>query len=369
MKTLKFTTVISLVVILLSAGCQSKEDDTDDGSEYNRSELLVNYATNLIVPGYTDLEVKLTMLHTQVLDFNESPSLVKLDALGTSLLDAELSYQNCTSFEFGPASDNTLRSVLSTYPTSEMSIESNVSNGNYDLFSIGNIAAKGFPAVDYLVHGNQKTEQEILGMYTTNVDAAQRKAYLLAVVAQSLNVVSQVKGEWVANGYQQTFQNSNGNAVGSSVSLMLNSMVLDFERFIRDGKVGIPLGVRTLGVANPGKVEAYYSKNSLVLVKQSISAYKDVFNGIDQNGVNGSGFDDYLNFEGASTTVANINAQLESVLSKLNMLSGPLSEDVVNNKTQVQEVYNEMQKAIVLLKVEVPSALSVLITYQDSDGD
>ncbi|MFT4754167.1 MAG: putative lipoprotein [Salibacteraceae bacterium] len=369
MKILKRTIFFSLGLILFSAGCRQKEEGSGDDSTYNRAELLVNYGTNLILPRYTDLEVKMTELQTRVIDFNESPTLITLDELGAALLQAQLSYQNCTSFEFGPAVNHTLRSVLSTYPTSESSIEANIANGNYDLFSIGNIAAKGFPAVGYLMYGNQKTEQEVLEMYTSNADSAQRKAYLLAVVAQSLQVVSQVKKEWVADGYQQTFQNSDGNAVGSSVSLMLNSTVLDFERFIRDGKVGIPLGVRSLGVANPEKVEAYYSKNSLMLVKQSITSFKNVFNGINENGTNGSGFDDYLSFEGASEVASNINIQLESVLNKLNALTGPLSEDVTNNKPLVQEVYDEMQKTIILLKVEMPSALSVLITYQDSDGD
>lgn len=369
MKALKYLLGFSMPLLLLVASCTEKKNGEDNGSEYNRSELLVNYSTNLILPAYAELNGVMNQLKTVVNDFTASPNLANLVLLRETLLRAQIDYQYCSSFEFGPASANTLRSVLSTYPTSESVIESNIINGNYDLHSIGNIAAKGFPALDYLVFGSQKTDQEIIDSFTMGVNSTQRKDYLVAVVNQSSNVISQVYKAWQTEGYQSVFENADGKAVGSSVSLMLNSMVLDFERYIRDGKVGIPLGVRSLGVENPEKVEAYYSVNSLELVIQSITAYKNVFNGIGENRTDGPGFDDYLNHEGATETTSKINAQLDAVLAKLNNLSGPLSRDVVVNKNQVQEVYDEMQKTIVLLKVEMPSALSVLITYQDSDGD
>jgi len=145
--------------------------------------------------------------------------------------------------------------------------------------------------------------------------------------------------------------------------------VLDFERFIRDGKVGIPLGIRSLGIPNPEKVEAHYSHKSLELVQESVLEYKKCFNGISTTEINGMGVDDYLNYEDAENITQKINTQLDLITEKLNLLNGPLSEDVVSNKNAVKAVYDEMQKLIVSLKVEVPSALSVLITYQDSDGD
>jgi hypothetical protein len=42
---------------------------------------------------------------------------------------------------------------------------------------------------------------------------------------------------------------------------------------------------------------------------------------------------------------------------------------VNTEQSKVQDLYNEMQKMVVLLKVDLSSALSILITYQDNDGD
>ena len=46
-----------------------------------------------------------------------------------------------------------------------------------------------------------------------------------------------------------------------------------------------------------------------------------------------------------------------------------MSENIINNQTQVEAAYAELQKLIVLFKVDMPSRLGVLITYQDNDGD
>jgi predicted lipoprotein len=369
MNGMKNTILLGLLFALFMGSCKEDSVDGNASSDYNRANLLKNYSSQIIVPNYTDLDWRLSVLKDAVVEFNTDPTMATLTRLKQGLKSAQLSFQGCTSFEFGPASISALRSVLSTYPTSEAIIEQNIMNGGYDLFSIGNIAAKGFPAIDYLLYGSNKSDQEILDLFLTDGSYLERREYLLAVTEQSQQVVAQVKREWTEEGYQQVFENSDGKGVGSSVSLMMNALVLDFERFIRDGKVGIPLGVRSLGVANPEKVEAFYSESSLEIVKESIDKYTKVFNGISNEGVNGEGLDDYLIHEGAASVAEKINNQLASIVTKLNLLQGPLSNDVLNNKPAVQEVYDEMQKAIVILKVEMPSALSVLITYQDSDGD
>lgn len=357
------------LMLLSIFGCKEDSSEDDVAGSFNTTELLTNYSSHLIIPKYAELVDKMEWLKTTTAVFVAIPNTDNLVAVQLAVFEAEFAYQACTSFEFGPANTYTLRSILSTYPSSESIIDQNITNGNYNLYAAGNIAAIGFPAMEYLLFGNQKTAQEIVDMYSTDLEAINRINYLSALVDQSYSVVSQVVEMWVYDGYKEVFVNANGTAVGSSVSLMLNAMVLDFERFIRDGKVGIPVGVRSLGVANPEKVEAFYSQKSLGLLKESVLEYKNSFNGISTTESNGVGFDDYLNYEDAESISQNINIQLDIITEKLNLLNGPLSEEVVTNSEAVNEVYDEMQKLIVSLKVEVPSALSVLITYQDSDGD
>jgi len=41
----------------------------------------------------------------------------------------------------------------------------------------------------------------------------------------------------------------------------------------------------------------------------------------------------------------------------------------VNEQSQALEIFDEMQRVVVLLKVDMTSALGVQITYADNDGD
>lgn len=358
-----------LVVLLGVIGCKPKKDNGNSAQDFDRKGMLTNLSKNIIQVNYAKLKENADVLKQKTADFSDQPSVQHLSDLKESLLNCQLAYQGCSSFEFGPAIDHSLRAILNTYPASVTIIESNVSSGNYDLFSAANIAAKGFPAVEYLIYGNQKTEQEIIDLYSTGTNWIQRRTYLNDVVNQLHVAITNVNKDWKSNGYHDQFIAADGNSVGSSTGLLINAMVLDFEKYIRDGKIGIPVGVRSLGTPNPDKTEAYYSKKSLVLVKESLLMYKNTFSGINNIGENGLGLDDYLTHVGGASISQNINKQLDESLSKLNLLVGPLSQDVIDNKEKVKDVYTELQKTIVLLKVEMPSALSVLITYQDSDGD
>ena len=97
-------------------------------------------------------------------------------------------------------------------------------------------------------------------------------------------------------------------------------------------------------------------------------------NGIGySNEENGVGFDDYMNFVNAeynSESLSNvINNKFNEISNGLNSLNDPLSNEVTINKTGVQEVYQELQQLVPFIKVDMTSALGVLITYQDNDGD
>ena len=367
MKSKTFVYFLALFTLVGWSGCNNSKDP-DSSADFDRAGMLINYADNLIVPRFEKLAVSAELLHSAAVDFSQGPNMEKLTALRNQLKSTRMVYQSCTTYDFGPAKDHAFRFILNTYPVNTGTIEGNISSGIYDLNTIENMTANGLPALEFLLFGNQKTDQEILDQFTSDSGFENRQKYLVDVAIQ-VNTVSQlVKNEWV-NGYAQVFKNSTGTSTGSSVSLLLNAIVLDFERYIRDGKIGIPLGVRSLGVAKPETVEAYYNDYSLDLFEESISQFSLTFNGISEDGTNGLGLDDYLKNKGGTEIANSVQSQLNQISVKSDMLTGALSDEVVSNKLGVEQLYAELQKTIILLKVEMPSALSILITYQDTDGD
>ena len=56
-------------------------------------------------------------------------------------------------------------------------------------------------------------------------------------------------------------------------------------------------------------------------------------------------------------------------LSKINNLSNNFSNQINTDNTKMTKAYDELQKAVVLLKVDMLQAFSINIDYVDADGD
>jgi predicted lipoprotein len=147
-------------------------------------------------------------------------------------------------------------------------------------------------------------------------------------------------------------------------------MFLLISRPLQNYKIGIPIGKYGPNVLpiSPEKVEAYYSGYSVALLIAQLQAMQNLYMG----GTSG-GIDDKV----AATTAKNngvplndaIKAQITTLLAKLQALPDPLSADVQNNITIVNDTYTEVRKLTVLFKADMSSALGVKISFQDDDGD
>ena len=50
-------------------------------------------------------------------------------------------------------------------------------------------------------------------------------------------------------------------------------------------------------------------------------------------------------------------------------LNNSFSEQITADNTQMTQAYDELQRAVVLLKIDMASALNVDIVFFDNDGD
>ncbi|MGB1314732.1 MAG: imelysin family protein [Chitinophagales bacterium] len=327
-----------------------------NSKNYETAEMLKNVAENIVLPNYTALETNTNTLNNTVQDLRFSPDAANLVAAQNAFLEAYKSWQKVSAFQFGPAADVALNTI-NIFPTDTTQIQSNIAASTYNLDAASNIDASGFPALDYLLFSG--TEFEILNRFSTAADSE----YALAVSEQIKNKVSQVKNLWETS-YKTTFLAATGNAVGSSLSELTNAMILNFEKNAREAKIGIPAGVRTLNQIVPDKVEAFYSKNSILLAKEHIAGFKELY-----EGKNGDSFKAILIAVDKETLANNMSSHISNIETSLNLLSDPFNEMLENDNTAALATYAEYQKLLPLLKVDMTAALGLLITYSDSDGD
>lgn len=345
----------------LLVGCKKDKKDNDKPTSVDQSAFLTN-STAIILDSYSDYIQELDKLQADVDSFAELPLSNQLMKARTSLKATHKAWQRVNFLEFGPAENASLKSNLNIHPTDTSKIEYNISTASYDLSILSNKTAKGFPALDYLL--NSKSDSITLAAF--NQDSS-RINYLISIMDDISSRSKQVFNEW--DSYKNEFSNNLGTNVGSSTAMLVNSLNQHYERFFRDNKIGIPLGIRSSGIQRLEMVEAYYGQYSLELAVENFTYMQKFYMGIDKNENNGYGLDDYLVESNAAELNNNIQSQMQVIDSKLKNLNDPLTEQIANQPSLVKEVYDEIQKLIILWKVDMPSRMGILITYQDNDGD
>lgn len=358
----------ALSCLLILVGCR-KDEVPGGGVDFDRSALLRSYADDFILPAYEAHQARLSALVSTLEGLSLTPGQNSLEEARIALHEAWLSWQSCSLYDFGPAANRGLLFASNVYPTDSSKIQANIQADNVNLASGQNLDAGGFPALDFLLYGEGKSDEEVLSGFAADGGAL---LYALLIADYMSSATAAVLNDWKPSGgdYRNTFVTSTGVDVGSSLGLMLNAFNRVYEEHIRKNKLGLPCGVMTFSMTPlPDHVEGYYSQvHSLEYLSAALDACGQFI-----EGSNGLGLSDYLDALGAThhdqSLSGAIRGQMSETLDQLTNLEGPLSSHVVTDQQGCIDTYAEMQQLVVLCKVDMMSALGVLITYQDNDGD
>ncbi len=361
-----------LLAVLI--GCSKDDQNSEqDPDSFDRKGMLTNIGKKRIIPNYQELLDRVDTLRNAVDRFTADPGMDELSSARLALKKSWTTWQKCSPYQFGPGKDNIIRENVNTFPTDTNAIARNIDSGDYDLSSFTAQDQKGFPALDHLLFRKDGDSSKVLDRYRTAGDAEKRKTYLKDVVADLRKNVSTVLNGWKSNGgdYIDTWTSKTGTDKGSSLGLLVNELNFDHE-IIKNGEIGIPLGKKNLGTPLPEKTQAYYSGLSLHLSKAHLKGTRDLYLGKGTDG-DKLGLDDHLEHanakhDGKSLDQA-IQDQFKKTLSTMKSIQEPLRWAVKNEPQPVDDTHSELQKEVALLKTDMPSALGVLITYQDNDGD
>jgi predicted lipoprotein len=346
------------------------------GSSADREELLIQVADQIIVPSYALGGIKVDSLVKKSKAFTDVPSQQTLDDLRSAWEEAYLEWQKVALFDVGPAYNHTLHLYMNTYPASVAKINNNIASGTANLQEAFSYDAQGFPALDYLINGAASSDQAILDLYTTASDAVLRINYLKRLTSEINTKFDQVHTEWTT-GYRDEFVSKTSTGAGSSSALLVNGYSLNYERYIRSGKIGIPAGALVSYIPSLNTTESLYRKDlSLRLLKAAHQASSDFFNGKSVlTGIEGSSFKTYLIKIGANDTQTGaslatlIGIQFQLINDRIDLLGPVLYDDITDEQPKIKDVFDAMQKLVRLVKLDMSSSMSITISYTDNDGD
>jgi hypothetical protein len=365
----KKITLFVLLLIVMSACTTSEENDPILTDTFNRGEMLINIADNIIIPAYDDFSAKMATLKTDGEAFTAAPNQSNLETVRISWFAAYKSWQHIEMFHLGKAEELNYKFYMNIFPLTVSDVEDNVASGNYDLNSPNFHDAQGFPALDYLLYGVADTDAAILMKYLNVSNADGYKKYMTDVLNQmstlTLSVVSDFKTE------RGAFVTSIENTGTSSVNKLVNDYIFYYEKGLRANKFAIPAGIFSATVL-PEKVEAYFKKeNSKELALDALNAAIDFFEGKSKNGstANALGFKQYLLALNREDLATKITDQFAIAKEQVSSLDANFYNQVGTDNIQMTRAYDELQKVVVFLKVDMLQAFNISVDYIDADGD
>jgi len=361
---------ILLIATLVFTACSTEDDGTGDegGIEtdsFDRGAMLANWADNIIIPAFNSFKGSTQQLEDLTVAFTNDPSEENLTALRSSFESSYLEFQTVAMFDIGKAEELNYRRSLNTYPLDAAEVNNKISSGSYNLELPSSFKEQGFPAMDYLLYGVGDTKAEVTAKYSSE----NYKNYLLDVAKRINALTAEVSSSWQGD-YRDDFVSNTSSSSTGSVDRFTNKYIMYYETFLRSGKIGYPSGIFT-GSPSPINVEGYYSADlSKKLYLEAINSVVDFFNGKSFNGnQTGKSYKQYLEYLDRSDLANDILDQFDAIKSQASNLNANLKSQVETDNTVMLAAYDELQKAVVLLKLDMVQALSISINYVDSDGD
>ncbi|MFD0764341.1 imelysin family protein [Mucilaginibacter lutimaris] len=333
----------------------NKPDPTENG--FDKTAMLTNYADNLIIPAYTNLQTQLGVFETAVNSFMATPTFANQQALKTVFKDTYLKFEHVSVNQFGPAEAALYTNFTNTFPTDSAAIEGNITRGTYNLTANSTIGQQGFPALDYVLFSPFHLND------FSGPNAANRKKYVQDLVARLKTLTGNVLTGW-QNTYRASFIGNTRSDSGSPIAFLINQFAFEMDQ-LKGPRIGWPFGKQSAGTMFPNNSEGFNAGISVALATENLVSLKAMFNG---NG-SGKGMSDYLIALKKDKLSSDVMTQFDKAINALKAVPDPYATAMSVNKTQIEAAYREIQILLTLIKTDVASATGVRITYQDTDGD
>ena len=370
MKYWKLTSLFAFSLLMIA--CSSSDNDPDPGIEdnFDRAAMLAHWADGLIIPAYTNYNAALSNLQSDWEGYLDEER-VSFEDVRESWHLAYTEWQKVSMFEIGPAEALNLRNFTNVYPADVNGIEANIQSGDFNLQLPSTNDQQGFPALDYLFYGLRAASADIEALLLDEQSSGYRD-YVTAIITRMAQMGEQVQNEW-NNGFRDSFVSNSGSSASSSVDKLVNDYIFYYEKALRAGKVGIPAGVFS-GTPLPNQVEAFYSRFSNEYLRAALVEARLFFNGTSgPSQSQGPGLTTYLDFLDTERDGERLSQlivqQFVAAEQALDNLDNDFATQIELDNTAMLMLYDELQKLVVLLKVDMLQAINVQVDFVDADGD
>ncbi|GIK60178.1 MAG: peptidase M75 [Ignavibacteriota bacterium] len=283
----KLLSLLISTILLVNWGCSDDEPVTPGQNDY--TQIITNYADEVVVATYHKLEEKTGELKTAVDLFVQTSNQANLDAVCTAWRDARESWEMSEGFLFGPVAFLSLDPSMDSWPLDQAQLQA-VLSSQFDLTpefirnGLG-YSLRGFHTIEFLIFidGNPKNAANM---------TQREKEYLSSVTQVLLEDTETLHNEW-HNGFRNEFvkAGSSGSRYASqfqAVQEIIEGIIVIADE-VGNGKIGTPYHTKDVQ-----SVESQFSWNSLTDFKNNIISIENSYLGRNPSGIDGVGLDDFI---------------------------------------------------------------------------
>lgn len=330
-----------------------------------RRELLRSWSTDFLLAHYAEFAEKLEELRDASRALEDSPDDEDLAGVQAAWRAARRPWKETEVFKFGPVVDEPLRygPKIDFWPARPDAVENVLADtGAVDPEALG-AAAKGLPAVEYLLFGDGALEAFREG-------GPRRYEYLRVLIEDLIAQTQALAAAWQPSGgnYQRELvdagrESSTYDTLSMALSEVVNRMGFTLEN-IRADKIGAGIGPD--GTPQPERLESRFSGRSIADIRDNLRGIEVLFFGDPDAGV--LALDRYLVHRGFHLA-GRVRSELGSSRTALDRIDLPLSLAIENEQELVHAAVDRLAGLQRLIQVDVIGALSLNVRFNDNDGD
>ena len=343
-------------------------------ADFDRHAMLQSMVDNVIRPGQDSFIAASDSLAIAAEAFTAAPDLKSLADLQSAWRAASDAWEQISLYNM----DLWLTALHNRIDKTPVNLEfvAEILNGEGELSesavdALGS-TSRGLPAMEVLIFSHEQSRLEILA----DLEDERRRQFTLALAQNIARKAREVQAYWSPDGrdYGARFVKADqaGGIVQGAINMLANKIFVRLEQDMQMW-LGEPAGITTGQPPDPDLVEARRSGHSLAHIANHLTGIHALFNGSLDDADDALGFDDYLDFLGATydglPLSAAMNQRFEAALAAAAAIQEPLAIAVVESPAAVADLYESMRQLLILLRADFKSQLNILITFSDLDGD
>jgi uncharacterized iron-regulated protein len=311
-----FVMGLAMMGLMVFTACSSSDDNNKKeettevtilDSEYDA--IINQYVDNVVLPTYSDLKAKNSVLYQAVVDFGDAPSNANFKAICDAWLEAREPWEQSEAFLFGPVADYGLDPNMDSWPLDQEAIvkmlESQQWNemewtGDYDEDDEAIAAAqnvRGFHTLEFLAFRDGKSrtltdtaaDGEAANAVYNASNATAWAQYMRNTAKLLVNDVTTLCDAW-NNGYAEKFKSHSGGDFTSGLSCIeqLIDGCIDIAGEVGQAKIGDPYDLYVSGKTTEAlyAVESWYSWHSRDDYTNNIYSIRNAYYGSRDGKVN-----------------------------------------------------------------------------------